>query len=104
MYAAARMASAHNSRGAPEASSIVQALSNNVRFRRSAMPFDWGEYPAVGLCLIPWDLMYSIISPMYSVPRSVRNSLILHPLWRSAQAWYSLKALRTVGALLLGRT
>src|SRR5208282_2181831 len=75
-----RIASAHNSRGAPAASNIVHALSNSVRFIRSATPFDWEEYPAVGLCSIPWDLTYSIISPMYSVPRWVRNSLILHPL------------------------
>src|SRR5271170_269303 len=40
MWQAERTASAHNSRGAPDASSIVHAISNNVRFIRSATPFD----------------------------------------------------------------
>src|SRR2546423_13488921 len=93
----------HSSKGAPEPSNMGQTMSKRVRLILSATPFDCGEYAAVVLCSMPRDLTYSAISSMYSVPRSVRSSLILCPLCRSAHAWYSLNAARIVEECLLDK-
>ena len=67
------MTSAHSSTGT---SIAKQAISKSVLFIRFVISFDYGENVAVELCSMPRNLIYLIISFMYSIPRSIRNSLI----------------------------
>ena len=84
------MASAHSSRGAPAATSIVRALSTSVRFALSTMPLCCGVYGSVCLALTPFCAQNLASSALTnSPPPSVWNSLGHFPVWfeiRSAHA------------------